>query len=97
LTIAVEPEEQMLLTAAKGGEKRGPQGPHKIQGMGAVSSFFSFIFVFCVVWMFVCQLAKTNVFFHYSRPTTRLSISTNLVVVMHHYHHHPPTHRPPTK
>jgi len=38
LTIAVEPEEQMLLTAAKGGEKRGPQGPHKIQGMGAVST-----------------------------------------------------------
>jgi cysteine synthase len=38
LTIAVEPEEQMLLTAAKGGEKRGPQGPHKIQGMGAVSA-----------------------------------------------------------
>jgi cysteine synthase A len=31
----VEPEEQMLLTEAKGGEKRGPQGPHKIQGMGA--------------------------------------------------------------
>jgi cysteine synthase A len=27
--------EQMLLTAAKGGEKIGPQGPHKIQGMGA--------------------------------------------------------------
>ena len=36
--IAVEPEEQMLLTEAKGGEKRGPQGPHKIQGMGAVSA-----------------------------------------------------------
>jgi len=34
-TIAVEPMEQMLLTAAKGGEKLGPQGPHKIQGMGA--------------------------------------------------------------
>lgn len=34
-TIAVEPQEQMLLTAAKGGEKKGPQGPHKIQGMGA--------------------------------------------------------------
>jgi cysteine synthase A len=34
-TIAVEPEEQMLLTEKKGGEKRGPQGPHKIQGMGA--------------------------------------------------------------
>lgn len=34
-TIAVEPEEQMLLTAAKGGETRGEQGPHKIQGMGA--------------------------------------------------------------
>ena len=31
----MEPEEQMILTAAKGGEKRGPQGPHKIQGMGA--------------------------------------------------------------
>jgi len=27
--------EQMLLTAAKGGEKIGEQGPHKIQGMGA--------------------------------------------------------------
>jgi cysteine synthase A len=25
----------MLLTEAKGGEKRGEQGPHKIQGMGA--------------------------------------------------------------
>ena len=25
----------MLLTEAKGGEKRGPQGPHRIQGMGA--------------------------------------------------------------
>ena len=34
-TIAVEPMEQMLLTAEKGGEKRGEQGPHKIQGMGA--------------------------------------------------------------
>jgi len=34
-TVAVEPMEQMLLTAAKGGEKIGAQGPHKIQGMGA--------------------------------------------------------------
>ena len=34
-TVAVEPMEQMLLTAAKGGEKIGDQGPHKIQGMGA--------------------------------------------------------------
>jgi cysteine synthase A len=34
-TIAVEPQEQMLLTAAMGGEKLGEQGPHKIQGMGA--------------------------------------------------------------
>lgn len=34
-TVAVEPMEQMILTAAKGGEKIGPQGPHKIQGMGA--------------------------------------------------------------
>jgi cysteine synthase len=34
-TIAVEPMEQMLITAAKGGAKIGPQGPHKIQGMGA--------------------------------------------------------------
>lgn len=34
-TIAVEPQEQMLLTEAKGGEKIGQQGPHKIQGMGA--------------------------------------------------------------
>lgn len=34
-TVAVEPQEQMLITAAKGGEKIGPQGPHKIQGMGA--------------------------------------------------------------
>ena len=34
-TVAVEPQEQMLLTAAKGGEKVGPQGPHRIQGMGA--------------------------------------------------------------
>ncbi|CAB9512777.1 Bifunctional L-3-cyanoalanine synthase/cysteine synthase [Seminavis robusta] len=35
MTVAVEPMEQMLLTAAKGGDKIGPQGPHKIQGMGA--------------------------------------------------------------
>jgi len=35
VTVAVEPQEQMLLTAAKGGEKIGEQGPHKIQGMGA--------------------------------------------------------------
>lgn len=34
-TVAVEPMEQMLLTAARGGDKIGPQGPHKIQGMGA--------------------------------------------------------------
>jgi len=34
-TVAVEPKEQMLLTEAKGGAKQGPQGPHKIQGMGA--------------------------------------------------------------
>jgi len=34
-TVAVEPMEQMLLTAAKGGQKIGEQGPHKIQGMGA--------------------------------------------------------------
>jgi len=33
--IAVEPMEQMLITDALGGEKLGPQGPHKIQGMGA--------------------------------------------------------------
>jgi len=33
-TVAVEPMEQMLITAAKGGEKIGPQGPHRIQGMG---------------------------------------------------------------
>lgn len=35
ITIGVEPQEQMLLTAAKGGEKIGEQGPHRIQGMGA--------------------------------------------------------------
>ncbi|KAL9191380.1 hypothetical protein ACHAXT_001086 [Thalassiosira profunda] len=34
-SIAVEPMEQMLITDAKGGEKIGEQGPHKIQGMGA--------------------------------------------------------------
>ena len=34
-TVAIEPQEQMLLTDAKGGEKIGEQGPHKIQGMGA--------------------------------------------------------------
>jgi cysteine synthase A len=34
-TVAVEPMEQMLITAALGGAKIGPQGPHKIQGMGA--------------------------------------------------------------
>jgi len=33
--VAVEPMEQMLITDALGGEKIGPQGPHKIQGMGA--------------------------------------------------------------
>jgi cysteine synthase A len=33
--VAVEPQEQMLITEAKGGEKKGPQGPHKIMGMGA--------------------------------------------------------------
>ena len=33
--VAVEPREQMLLTEAKGGEKIGPQGPHRIQGIGA--------------------------------------------------------------
>jgi hypothetical protein len=30
-TVAVEPMEQMLLTAARGGAKIGQQGPHKIQ------------------------------------------------------------------
>ncbi|KAL3904021.1 MAG: hypothetical protein SGILL_010227, partial [Bacillariaceae sp.] len=35
ITIGVEPQEQMLLTEAKGGAKIGEQGPHKIQGMGA--------------------------------------------------------------
>ena len=34
-TVAVEPQEQMLLTKAKGGEAIGEQGPHMIQGMGA--------------------------------------------------------------
>lgn len=34
-TVAVEPREQMLITQAKGGERLEPQGPHKIQGMGA--------------------------------------------------------------
>jgi cysteine synthase A len=34
LTVAVEPMEQMLITEAKGGQKIGPQGPHRIQGMG---------------------------------------------------------------
>ena len=34
-TVAVEPQEQMLITEAKGGQKIGEQGPHKIQGMGA--------------------------------------------------------------
>jgi len=34
-TVAVEPMEQMLITAARGGEKIGAQGPHRIQGMGA--------------------------------------------------------------
>lgn len=32
-TVAVEPQEQMLITEAKGGEKIGEQGPHKIQGV----------------------------------------------------------------
>jgi Cysteine synthase len=34
VTVAVEPMEQMLITEAKGGQKIGPQGPHRIQGMG---------------------------------------------------------------
>jgi len=34
-TIAIEPREQMLITEAKGGKRLEPQGPHKIQGMGA--------------------------------------------------------------
>ena len=34
-SVAVEPQEQMLITEAKGGSKIGEQGPHKIQGMGA--------------------------------------------------------------
>ena len=34
-TVAVEPMESMVITAAKGGETLGPQGPHKIQGIGA--------------------------------------------------------------
>lgn len=35
-TVAVEPKEQMLITEKKGfGEKEGPQGPHRIQGIGA--------------------------------------------------------------
>mmetsp|Transcript_19595 Transcript_19595/g.47285 ORF Transcript_19595/g.47285 Transcript_19595/m.47285 type:complete len:418 (-) Transcript_19595:133-1386(-) len=35
ITIGVEPQEQMLLTKAKGGSVEHDQGPHKIQGMGA--------------------------------------------------------------
>jgi cysteine synthase A len=31
MTVGVEPQEQMLLTEAKGGQKIGEQGPHKIQ------------------------------------------------------------------
>lgn len=31
-TVAVEPMEQMIITAARGGDKIGEQGPHKIQG-----------------------------------------------------------------
>jgi cysteine synthase len=35
-TVAIEPREQMLITEAKGfGPRLEPQGPHKIQGMGA--------------------------------------------------------------
>lgn len=33
--VAIEPREQMIITEAKGGERLQPQGPHKIQGMGA--------------------------------------------------------------
>jgi len=33
--VGVEPREQMLITEARGGEKIGEQGPHRIQGMGA--------------------------------------------------------------
>ena len=43
--VAVEPMEQMLITDAKGGEKIGDQGPHKIQGMGAGKSSFEYLSV----------------------------------------------------
>lgn len=33
--VAIEPREQMIVTEAIGGERLQPQGPHKIQGMGA--------------------------------------------------------------
>jgi cysteine synthase A len=36
-SVAVEPMEQMLITEAKGGEKEGPQGPHRIQGKNETS------------------------------------------------------------
>jgi cysteine synthase A len=42
-TVAVEPKEQMLITAAKGGEKIGEQGPHKIQGVRIRSCLFCVI------------------------------------------------------
>ena len=35
-TVAVEPQEQMLITEAKGGAKIGEQGPHKIQGVSGL-------------------------------------------------------------
>ena len=35
--VAVEPMEQMLITDAKGGEKIGAQGPHKIQVSTTIS------------------------------------------------------------
>ena len=35
--VAVEPMEQMLITDAKGGEKIGDQGPHKIQVSTTIS------------------------------------------------------------
>ncbi len=57
--IAVEPMEQMLITDALGGKKIGPQGPHKIQGMGAG----------LVPKVSECFLIKWNIWVYHSNIT----------------------------
>ncbi|GKY91306.1 hypothetical protein MPSEU_000102900 [Mayamaea pseudoterrestris] len=57
-TVAVEPQEQMLLTEAKGGEKIGEQGPHKIQGVRMSRCFVYFDFQY--ICLIICCLLYTR-------------------------------------